>query len=259
MFGPPEWQLALPVTESRKREKCMMAFDWIASHSERTPYKLAIIDHASQRQFSYRQLHDRVGALAAFLQHTYQVTKSDRVAILSANCIEIFELQFACARIGAIFVPLNIRLANAELNFMLSDLEAKVLICDQELLSTGIQLARALPVALITMGLNAQASQYDQGISSYRDQAIFDNDDMTLDDPLAILFTSGTTGKPKGAILTHGMVLNHAVNIIGPARLTHHSVNLSFLPLFHTSGLNVYANPCFLLGATTIVLRKVRP
>jgi len=242
----------------------MKIYDWISNHASRVPEKVALVDEHSGRQFSYLQLHQRVGALAAYLQQQQGIKKGDRVAILSPNCSEIYELQFACGRIGAIFVPLNIRLTEAELQFMIDDLEPELLILDGEFLSLGSALAnncKQLSLLSLCMGdaTSDYASDYETAIDEYADKGIVKNIDVNDDDPLAILYTSGTTGHPKGAILTHGMVMMHALNIIGPAKLNDDSVNLCFLPLFHTSGLNVYGNPCFLLGATTVVLRDVDP
>ncbi|MHC2752723.1 acyl-CoA synthetase (AMP-forming)/AMP-acid ligase II [Bradyrhizobium diazoefficiens] len=84
-------------------------YDWIAHHGRRTPGKVAVIDLASERRFTYSQLDARVSRLASFLCHTLKVSRGDRVAVLALNTTDTLEVQFACGRLGAIFVPLNTR------------------------------------------------------------------------------------------------------------------------------------------------------
>ena len=99
----------------------MKVFDWIASHAMRDPRKLAQIDWHTQRHYTDLEMHERVARLAGFLRSSCGVNQGDRVALLSLNGSHVFDLQFACARLGAIFVPLNNRLAIAELQYILDD------------------------------------------------------------------------------------------------------------------------------------------
>lgn len=236
----------------------MKCFDWIASHANRTPAKLAQVDWASQRRFSYAQMHQRVSAVAGYLQGQLAVKQGDRVAVLAVNCSDLFELQFACVRLGAVFVPLNVRLAPAELEYMLNDLDAKLLFCAPAFLETGNYLQEVCKLEhLKTFSGDGSECDYEAGISNAEPvthmAAVEDSDNW------AILYTSGTTGRPKGACLTHRMVLYNALNLAAPAALTRDSVNLCMLPIFHTSGLNVYANPVFYLGATNVVMGNFDP
>ena len=105
-------------------------YDWTAYHSNMRGNKVAIIDLDTRNELTYSQLDQRAERLAAWLQ-SQGVTKGDRVALLTPNCPEVFEAEFACAKIGAICIPLNWRLTVPELEYILNDSTPKVLIFDQ--------------------------------------------------------------------------------------------------------------------------------
>tara|TARA_B100001741_G_scaffold94668_1_gene77673 strand:+ start:64 stop:546 length:483 start_codon:yes stop_codon:yes gene_type:complete len=105
-------------------------YDWSAYHSYVRPNKIAIRDLSANQSLTYKELDDRACLLANWLQKV-GVEKGDRVAILSQNCAEFFELEFACAKIGAIELPLNWRLTKPELEYILKDSTPKVIIYDQ--------------------------------------------------------------------------------------------------------------------------------
>ncbi len=96
-------------------------YDWIAHHRRRTPDKTALVDLASGRRFGYAELHDRVSRLAAHLRDGLKVARGDRVAVLALNTTDTLEVQFACFRIGAVFLPLNTRLTIPELRYITGD------------------------------------------------------------------------------------------------------------------------------------------
>src|SRR5690348_13066349 len=108
------------------------AFDWIAYHAGARPDDLAMIDLATSRRISYATMHDRVGRLAHALRAKFGVQRGDRVAVLAHNSTDIFEIQFACVRLGAVSVPLNWRLTVPELTFILNDCRPTVLFYDPE-------------------------------------------------------------------------------------------------------------------------------
>jgi len=117
-------------------------YDWIAHHGRRTPGKVAIIDLASERRFTYSQMDARVSRLASFLRHTLKVSRGDRVAVLALNTTDTLQVQFACGRLGAIFVPLNTRLTVPELQFITADCAPKVMIHDADLAETALSVAK---------------------------------------------------------------------------------------------------------------------
>ena len=223
------------------------AFDWVARHAWRTPGKLALVDHPSGRRLTYSELDGRASRLAGLLAG-WGVGKGDRVAVLSPNRGEVFELQFACWRLGAVMVPVNWRLAVPEMQFIAGDCTPRVLLFDEELAAAAGQLEVPRRVQF--------GAEFDLLVDATPPAAPVD---AFLDDVITILYTAGTTGRPKGALISHRMNLFNAVNITAAARLTSDSVHLTVLPLFHTGGLNLLANPCFHLGATVVVQRAFDP
>src|SRR5690242_10497966 len=97
----------------------LLYYDWIVHHANRTPNRIAVIDIGTARQFTYREFNERISRLAQHLKTKFAVNRSDRVAVLAQNTTDTLEVQFACARLGAIFVPLNWRLSDPELGEIL--------------------------------------------------------------------------------------------------------------------------------------------
>jgi fatty-acyl-CoA synthase len=230
-------------------------YDWIAHFGRRTPAKPAVVDLASERQFSYAQFDARISRLAAHLRDQSKINRGDRVAVLALNTSDTLEVQFACGRIGAVLLPLNTRLTVPELQYIVGDAAPKLMIHDAELAEIALTVARLcnVPSALL---LGPDGS-YEAAIAASKplDKAEI----VTLDDISTIMYTSGTTGQPKGAIITHGMTFWNCVNLGGPAYISPSSVLLTVLPLFHTGGLNCYSNPVLHAGGTVLIMRAFDP
>jgi fatty-acyl-CoA synthase len=230
-------------------------YDWIAHYGRRNPEKTALVDLASGRRFSYGELDARVSLLAGHLRDALKVKRGDRVAVLALNTTDTMEVQFACFRIGAVFLPLNNRLTVPELQFIVGDAAPKVMIHDADLAETALTVAKLCNVSsALKFG---PGGSYEAGIAAANpiDQAEI----VTLDDISTIMYTSGTTGQPKGAIITHGMTFWNCVNLGGPAYISPASVLLTVLPLFHTGGLNCYTNPVLHAGGTVLIMRAFDP
>jgi fatty-acyl-CoA synthase len=228
-------------------------FDWIAHHAANRGGNLAMIDLATDRAFTYARFHDRTGRLASALRSTFGVTRGDRVAVLAHNSSDLFEIQFACGRLGAVFVPMNWRLTVPELTFIAGDCSPVLLIHDPEFADAATQLATSCGVR----HLLARDTDYEPLIAAATNDVV--PEPLTHDDIATILYTSGTTGHPKGAIITHGMRFWQTINMTGPERLGADSVCLVTLPQFHVGGLDVYANPLFHFGGKVIVMRGYDP
>ena len=227
-------------------------YDWIAHHAGRRPRQLAINDLQTHRKFTYADLDRRTNQLAAALA-ARGVGKGDRVALLAPNCAEYFELQFATGRLGAIMLPLNWRLTVPELEYILGDSTPKLLVHDKSF----AQAAAALSKNLLEIDHERPDSAYERALLSKA--AVPAALALTHDDIAMVMHTSGTTGHPKGAIITHGMVFWNCVNLGIPALITPETVQLVILPLFHTGGLNCYANPVLHAGGTILVMRTFDP
>jgi fatty-acyl-CoA synthase len=234
------------------------AYDWVAYHARQTPERLALVDLHSGRRFTYREMHDRTGRLASALRHRFGVQQGDRVAALLNNTSDCLEMNFACMKLGAIYVPLNWRLTVSELEYIVGDAEPRVLI-HEDVFGDEAEALRDLCKIPELLEVNADGvdSPYERALE---DAAPFaDPAEITHDDTWVIMYTSGTTGHPKGCMITYGMTFFNAVNLLNPHRLSEDMVNLVTLPLFHTGGLNVYANPAVHMGGTNVVMRSFDP
>jgi fatty-acyl-CoA synthase len=225
------------------------AFDWIGHHADLVPDAVALIDDGRDLTLTYADLEDRCLRLAAWL-NDHGVAAGDRVVFLAGNTTDTFEALFACAKITAILVPLNWRLAVPELQFIVADCRPQVLIYEDQFEEAASDLA--VPVKL-------QLGDEFEAAKAASDRAGIGPVTADHDDPWAILYTSGTTGHPKGAICTHGMFFWNAINIGHAVGLTSKSTNLNVLPTFHSGGLNLYTTPCLHLGARSINLREFEP
>ncbi|MBZ0308052.1 MAG: long-chain fatty acid--CoA ligase [Anaerolineae bacterium] len=238
----------------------ILASDWIAHHADRTPDKLAMVDQTTGRRFTYGDFHQRVGALAAFLRDEWNIGFGDTVAILGKNSSDYFEFQFACFRLGAIMLPLNWRLAEPELLFILNDAKPKGLVYDGEFASRVPPLMAGSPLQCC-MRVDVGQLPADENLAYetallHTGSPIEMSPSITHDTCGTIMYTAGTTGNPKGVIITQGMTFWNAINISGPTGLNCHSVYYVLLPTFHTGGLNLYANPIFHWGGTNIIARE---
>jgi fatty-acyl-CoA synthase len=230
-------------------------YDWIAHFGRRTPDKIAVIDLASQRRLSYAEFDRRIARLAGHLRDQLGVTRGDRVAVLALNTTDTLEVQFACFRIGAVFLPLNNRLTVPELQFIVGDASPRVMVHDTDLAEVALTVAKLCNVAsALLFGLGAS---YEAAIAASK--PLENPESVTLDDISTIMYTSGTTGQPKGAIITHGMTFWNCVNLGGPAYISPSTVLLTVLPLFHTGGLNCYTNPVLHSGGTVLIMRAFDP
>ena len=229
-------------------------YDWISHHARRTPQKIALIDIATARRLTYAMLDGRIGRLAQYLR-SLGVARGDRVAVLAQNATDTLEVQFACGRLGAVFVPLNNRLTVPELQFIVGDAAPRVMIHDDDLADTALKVC-ALTGVSRTLQVGARHS-YEAGIASA--EMLHEPEIVMLDDISTIMYTSGTTGLPKGAIITHGMTFWNCVNLGLLTYITPDCVLLTVLPLFHTGGLNCYTNPVLHAGGTVYIVRSFDP
>ena len=230
----------------------MRAHDWIRHHARRRPKKAAIVDFESGVELSYREMDRQADACAAFLHRRHNIQPGDRVALLSQNCPEVFVIQAACARLRAILLPLNWRLAEPELDYMLSDATPKTVFADARFIATAEAVcAKRDGCAAIEIGAE---TEFDGLLRS--GDAVEGLADPVHSDIWHILYTSGTTGRPKGAMLSHGQNYLQAFNLGAEYGVSHDSIGLTYTPTFHASGLFMFANPSLLVGATTYLMRQ---
>lgn len=234
------------------------AYDWITHHAANRPRKEAVRDLGSGRSFTYADLDARADALAAWFA-SRGIARGDRVAVLAHNGVEYFDIQFACARTGAICVLLNWRLTVSELEYIINDSTPNLLVHDIEFTTTAEALERHCHIDM-TLGIDRGAADcpYETALLEGRDRTA-PREQLTHDDVVTIMYTSGTTGRPKGAMITHGMNFWNCVNLGIPAGIGLDTVHLNVLPLFHTGGLNCYSNPVLHAGGTVVLLKQFDP
>ncbi|MFZ0544358.1 MAG: long-chain fatty acid--CoA ligase [Candidatus Promineifilaceae bacterium] len=221
------------------------------------PDKIALVDTLNgDRPITYGEWSAVVNQTANWLGERLGVQKGDRVAVLAMNCVEYLDVWMACGRIGAILQNLNWRLTAEELARLVDDAEPAVLIYGDDFLETVAAFRHTASIhAFVALGKKAESADLPFGErDSYSTldapQAVLD-----WDDPWVICYTGGTTGLPKGAILTHRAMVMNAVNTNSSWGLTGDDVAILNAPLFHTGGLNVFTLPLVLVGGTSIVCR----
>lgn len=221
------------------------------------PDKPAI--HFEGNTLSYAAFNTRIEQAARALKAELGVNRGDRVAILSLNRPDYLVLLYACARLGAMLVPLNWRLAVAEQLFILSDAAAKVLVLEQAFDALLPALAEKLPDTT-AVGFDfapARGGTWDNLLDQARGDGRNPHTDLSC--PLLIVYTSGTTGRPKGAVLRQEALLWNAVMSQHMHGLTSDDHVLTVLPLFHVGGLNIQTTPALHLGATVTLHSRFTP
>lgn len=218
--------------------------DISAKRAAISPTSVAFEDGITGRTLTYRDLEARAGKAAALLASS-GVSEGERVAVLCRNRIEFFELMFACAKIGAIFVPLNWRMPPVELDQILTD-------CMPALLFYGAEDEEKIPLIMYpppAIGLDKNYPEIRNASAPLQDRPTWPADATWY-----LLYTSGTTGRPKGVIYTFGMAVANYVNIGSAIDLRSTDTTLNFLPLFHTAGINLHTLPTLMIGGRVIIL-----
>jgi fatty-acyl-CoA synthase len=231
--------------------------DLIARNAEFTPDKIALRFEA--RSLTFAAFASRIVSTAWALKSQLGVARGDRVAILAANHPDYLVLLYACARLGAMLVPLNWRLAIPEQMFILTDAAVKALVVEQAFADVLAPLAAALPEAC-AVGLDF-AREDVPSLDLLIAEAGGDgrNPHTDFSSPLLIVYTSGTTGRPKGAVLRQEALLWNAVMSQHMHDLTARDHVLTVLPLFHVGGLNIQTTPALQIGASVTLQARFAP
>ncbi len=199
----------------------MNVIDWLAKQEQYNPDRTAIIDIDASRSYTYREFNAEAERVRRALEGR-GVKPGDRVCALLPNGAEILFALFGACKLGAIFVPLNLKLSEAERAEIMADAGPKVLIDGQGFHDLKPGIAGSGPV--------------------------------DMESPQMLLYTSGTTAKPKGAILSYRHILWNAIHT-SQRMLTPSDTVLIHSPMFYTGGLNVFTLPAFYLGATVAILK----
>ncbi|GAA1144899.1 acyl-CoA synthetase [Nesterenkonia lutea] len=240
--------------------------DWIHRRRVRSRGETALISAAGE--LTYDQLAERIDRLAnAFADRG--VRTGDRVAYLGENSPAFLETLFAAGSLGAVFVPLNTRLAPPEIQFALQDSGARLLVSSstlQPLAASGSRETAVERIMIVDDGHGTQhedaelplpAEPFEQALSSgalHRPDVQVSHEDLAV-----ILYTSGTTGSPKGAMLTHGNLTWNAINVLTDHDITSRDVALMIAPLFHVAALGQGALPVLLKGGCVVLEQRFEP
>jgi fatty-acyl-CoA synthase len=217
----------------------MAWIDFLEEVKDQYASATALIEQSSDRTLNYQQLWDEVNSWASYLQEM-GVVKGDRVAFLKSNCLEHVTLFLGCAKLGAIFVPLNFRLAKNEVSEIIERTDPKIFIGSGE-----CELNLSRPKTYIKL----------EDIS-LKEALDFPTCESTLNDPLLMLFTSGTTGTPKGVLFHGAMLAENQKQTCENWGLLSSDKTLVETPFFHTGGYNVLCLPLMSIGGTSVLAEK---
>jgi fatty-acyl-CoA synthase len=192
---------------------------------------------------------------AHFLRDSLGVTRGERVAALAHNCTELLDLLFACAKLGAIFQPLNWRLSVAELAALVADAAPRVLVYGPELRGAAQALRQLTPGVLPHLVALDLAQDLPFAAREAHPDAALPELALDAEDPWVLCGTGGSTGSPKQAVLTHGSLTANARSTARSWGLDASDVALLNAPLFHTGGLNVFTTPLVYVGGASVVCR----
>ncbi|WP_329269584.1 long-chain fatty acid--CoA ligase [Streptomyces pseudovenezuelae] len=223
---------------------------WPARRARKTPHRTALIH--GDTTLSYAGLHTRVTRLAHALR-ARGIRRGDRIAYLGPNHPSYLETLFAAGTLGAVFVPLNTRLAGPEIGYQLSDSGARALVYGP----SHAGLVAGLPGSTDVRTYVEVGPEYEQLLAGSPAEPI--DEPVAPDDTCIIMYTSGTTGRPKGAMLTHGNLTWNAINVLVDTDLIADERALVSAPLFHTAGLNMLTLPVLLKGGACVLVEAFDP
>ncbi|MBU0989704.1 MAG: long-chain fatty acid--CoA ligase [Pseudomonadota bacterium] len=236
--------------------------DWLFKRRLFSPDRAAIL--FDNRTLTYSELNQRVNRLCHAMMEKGLKT-GNRVGVLSRNCPEFIEVYFACAKTGLIFVPLNFRLAPVELAYQICDSSPNFLFFDVSL-SDVVKKSEAFVTAKRPIYVG-WGSENESGFPLYETfiaqrpeiEPSIPEDAVTWDSPQMIMYTSGTTGTPKGALLSHKKTLFNTLNAQIYFDLYSKDTMLLTLPLFHSGGLNIMAVPTLYVGGKIVLRSRFDP
>jgi fatty-acyl-CoA synthase len=225
-----------------RKEPAVIGGDILGERARLTPDKVALIQAPEGKRFTYRELDARAILLAAYLTGHYGLNRGDRLGILSENRPEYVDAFFAAGKTGIVLVPLSTRFTASELTQVVHDCGMRALLYSEAYADT----AKSLPVD-IAISLDAIPSDASAAFHSCR---------CHPEDLYCLLYTSGTTGKPKGVMLPHRMILWNGYNTVASWQLRDNDCGPVFTPLYHAGGLAVLLVPLFVIGGTVVLHKR---
>ncbi len=235
-----------------------VATDWVAYHAQRRGDCLALGCADDGRRTTWAQLEDRVAGAAATLRDL-GIAAGDRVALIAENDPRVFEVQFACMRLGALFVPLNWRLHVSELQEICLDARPGVIVHDGQWAEAAVAVAEKAGIDR-RLSLNGPRNETDYESAIAAAAPLRATGAISMDQPTHVLYTSGTTGRPKGALSTNATLVWQALNTAHTTGFSQPGCHqLNPMPLFHAGGLTVMANPILYFGGAVTTMARFDP
>jgi fatty-acyl-CoA synthase len=221
--------------------------DWLLRWNSYSPESIALIDGDSGKQLTYSQLYSLSCRAAGYFASEHGIGRGFRVAALATNSLEYVVLFFALQRLGATLIPLNHRLTRREIAQILEDCEPHLLLYEATFVD---QIPSGFTQSIPFFGKNSWSMEMEMR-NNFFTEFLSEDDSTSL-----ILYTSGTTGAPKGAMLSQDMIFWNSVNTSLRLNITQKDKAVIFLPMFHTSGWNVLTLPFLHRGACIILTKK---
>lgn len=229
--------------------------DWLAKWAKYTPNKFFLREYNTGREWSYSLFNNAANHLAEYLKTEIGLVKGERLAVYSTNNSEFVLLFSACIKIGVILVPFNFRLMPQELDSLIEDAKPTMIVYETEY-EDSFRKLKSISKECIVKTINDISEFF-----KFKDEKIRLQTSATFseNDQVMILYTSGTTGRSKGAIINHKMLFWNAVNTALRLDLNSQDHTQSFAPFFHTGGWNVLFTPFLHCGASHTILTKFDP
>lgn len=235
----------------------MNSFDWTEKWLQYQPEKVVLEEFETGRSLSWRQLHNLACFRASVLAEKFGLKKGDRIALLAENSLELCVLFGAAQKAGYILVPLNYRLTTPEINYLIGNCQPRLIIIEDKFTEKVME-SEAFQNCEHKASMEHFATEHDEILDLKKDYS-FENTEIEADDPIFLIYTSGTTAFPKGSIYTHKMLFWNSINTQMRLDLTANDRSLNCAPSFHTGSWNVLLTPFLHHGAYTLLMRKFDP
>lgn len=229
--------------------------NWITRRAERSPNQIALIDAETDVHVSYVDLLQRITDTAVELKDS-GVRRGDRVVMVMDNSIEFVEYLFATAALGAIVVPVNFRLAAPEIAYILDDCRPEIVVHSDRLTELTASALKSATIDVRTIMNADTAGTVDRRNPGAR----LEFEHVGDDDVCMLMYTSGTTGRPKGAMITHGHLRWNAINMaMVHGGLNSDDVTVTVAPLFHIGALGLLTTPLLYIGGCVVLEKSFSP